>query len=66
MEDPPTYTNVIEFINFGSTGNSQDFGDSSTQVAIEAKGSSSTRALLIGGVDYSISIILLIFSQCHL
>ena len=45
----PTTTNAIEYITTATLGNSQDFGDSSTHVAREARGSSSTRALLIGG-----------------
>ncbi len=46
----PTNTNHIEFVTITTLGNSQDFGDSTTQVAREARGSSSTRALIIGGV----------------
>ena len=45
----PTTNNVIEFITIATLGNSQNFGDSTTHVAREARGSSSTRALLIGG-----------------
>ena len=46
----PTYNNSIDFITIATLGNSQEFGDSSTQIAREARGSSTTRALLIGGV----------------
>ena len=45
----PTTNNVIEFITIATLGNSQNFGDSTTHVAREARGSSATRALLIGG-----------------
>ena len=45
----PNTNNVIEYITTATLGNSIDFGDSSTHVAREARGSSSTRALLIGG-----------------
>ena len=45
-----------------------DFGDSSTQVARGARGSSATRALLMGGVKVQNHQhqLLLIFSRCHL
>ena len=46
----PTNNNSIDFITIATLGNSQEFGDSSTQIAREARGSSTTRALLIGGV----------------
>ena len=46
----PTYNNSIDFITMATLGNSQEFGDSTTQIAREARGSSTTRALLIGGV----------------
>ena len=45
----PNTTNHIEFVTITTLGNSQDFGDSTTEVAREARGSSSTRALIIGG-----------------
>ena len=45
----PTTNNVIEFVTIATLGNSQNFGDSTTHVAREARGSSATRALLIGG-----------------
>ena len=47
---PSPYINSIDFITIATLGNSQEFGDSSTKVAREARGSSTTRALLIGGV----------------
>ena len=47
---PSPYINSIDFITIATLGNSQEFGDSTTQVAREARGSSTTRALLIGGV----------------
>ena len=47
---PSPYINSIDFITIATLGNSQEFGDSTTQIAREARGSSTTRALLIGGV----------------
>ena len=47
---PSPYVNSIDFVTIATLGNSQEFGDSSTQIAREARGSSATRALLIGGV----------------
>ena len=46
---PSPYINSIDFITIATLGNSQEFGDSTTQIAREARGSSTTRALLIGG-----------------
>ena len=45
----PTTTSHIEFVNIATLGNSEQFGDATTKVAREARGSSATRALLIGG-----------------
>lgn len=49
----PGYTNVIEYIIISSTGNSQDFGDLSTQKSALSSCSSSTRGLFGGGLAVS-------------
>ena len=48
-ENPAVTQNVIQFITFATTGNAQDFGDSTVQTKKQASMCSTTRGLFAGG-----------------
>ena len=47
----PSYTNVIQYFNINTFGNSQDFGDITLARGNVASCSSSTRGIWVGGAD---------------
>ena len=49
----PSYTNVIQYFNINTFGNSQDFGDITLARGNVASCSSSTRGIWVGGADGS-------------
>jgi hypothetical protein len=51
-ETSPTYVNSLNYITIATTGNSQDFGDLSTALAVSQNGSNSTRGVFAAGYSH--------------